>query len=157
MNKPQIVIVAGTRNSGKTTYLKEVRQRAQKRGLQVGGFLSSAQWENGEKVRYYLTNLQTNESRLLARRGDTTAALKTGRYAFDSRVFDWGNRFVRQQTHLPIIMLDEFGPLEQKQNGWYDLLIYLLRHYQGRLFLSVRTSLLPHLLHLINKIRTENT
>ncbi len=155
MNRPQIVIVSGKKNSGKTAYLQEIRQRAQKRGWQVGGFLSEAKLQNNVKTQYRLLNLQTEEQRILAWRKSDSSALATGRFAFDPTVFAWGNRFVRQQLHFPVIILDEFGPLEMRGKGWFDLLGFLLAQYRGLLFISVRPDLLSSLMHLIGtKVRT---
>ena len=145
----QITLIVGRKNSGKTAYLEEIYHRALKKGLQVGGFLSKAQWDGNCKTRYFLHNLQTGEKRLLAWQSAHACSLNIGRFALSEDTFHWGNVFVRQQLRLPVIMVDEFGPLEMRQQGWYDLLRFLVTQYSGFLFISVRPDLVDALLRMI--------
>ncbi len=151
--KLQIVLVCGAKNAGKTQYLKEIHNRARKRGLKVGGFLSLAQTENGLKTHYFVHLLHMGEQRLLARYSAKPSHLKIGRYVFEPRTFEWAEHIVKQQLGLPVLILDEFGPLEMEGKGWYALLLFLLRHYKGLLFISVRPTLLRPLLELIRNER----
>ncbi len=147
--KLQIVIVSGKKNAGKTKYLQEIRQRAAGKGWDVGGFLSIARWENNEKSHYFLFDLQNAKEHLLAWKSDKPAALRIGQYELSASAFDWGTNLIRSQLHLPVLILDEFGPLEMQEKGWYKALLFLLKHYRGILFISVRPDLLSPLLHLI--------
>ncbi len=145
----QITLIVGRKNSGKTAYLEEIYHGALKKGLQVGGFLSKAQWDGNRKTRYFLHNLQNGEKHLLAWQSAAPSPLHAGQFAFLPETFEWGFRFVQNQLHLPVIIMDEFGPLEMRQQGWYDLLRFLATQYSGFLFISVRPDLVDALLRMI--------
>lgn len=144
------VLIAGRKDSGKTAYLGWLANRAKSRGWRVGGFLSLGEFEGARKARYYLLDIAAGEKRLLAWRQVAATPLKIGPYAFDPAVFKWAEQRIRRQMAADILMLDEYGPLEQRGMGFRPTLDFLLSHYRGILVITVRPALLPHLKEILD-------
>ncbi|HPI72572.1 MAG TPA: nucleoside-triphosphatase [bacterium] len=179
MSSPSIALAVGRPNSGKTTWLAAIVQRARSRGLKIDGLLSHGLWVNGIKATYELEAVATGERRPLARMnepatGDSSldekninptagslfaasapdgkgSMITCGRFQFSRFAFDWGNKILRSSSG--IIVIDEFGPLEASGNGLWPGIDYLLRHHTGPLLIAVRPSLQADLLQRIRTIK----
>ena len=155
MRSPKLsaVLVAGARNAGKTTYLAETALRAKARGYSLGGFLSLAEVNDRGKNRYYLEDLTTRERRLLAWRTDTpNRTPPAGPFHFDHEVFDWAKNRITENLDADLIILDEYGPLEQRRGGHYPAIAYLRDHYTGIVMISVRPDLVQPLKNLFTAL-----
>ncbi len=163
MNNPrpkklQPVLVSGGKNAGKTSYLLNLVERARMRGWRVGGFVSVAEWENGEKKRYFLRHLPSNEQRLAARKGSPqTDEWHIGSYVFETETFRWAQSCARNPNRFDLFLLDEFGPLEVRGLGLSPILKMLLAEFTGILVISVRPSLLPELQKRLKTAIRKNT
>ncbi len=154
--KLQPVLVSGGKNAGKTSYLLNLVERARMRGWRVGGFVSLAEWEHGEKMRYFLRDLSGNRQRLVARKGSRrTDEWHVGSYVFEPETFHWAKSCARNPNRFDVFLLDEFGPLEAKGLGLSPLLEMLLAEFNGILVISVRPALLPDLQQKLKKATTE--
>ena len=146
----QIVLVVGKKSAGKTRYLHWLSDRLREKGKRVAGFLSIGNWDGGEKNRYFLKDLETGESMLLAEKPEHGPADKPAiGYRFKQPAFNRATARYREIFNSEILFLDEYGPLEVKRGGFYPALQFLLKNYQGILFISVRPSLNKTLLHTI--------
>ncbi len=155
--KLQPVLVSGGKNAGKTSYLLNLVERARMRGWRVGGFVSLAEWEHGEKKRYFLRDVSGNRQRLVARKGThRTDEWHVGSYVFDPETFRWAQSCARQPNRFDVFLLDEFGPLERKGLGLSPILEMLLAEFNGILVISVRPALLPDVLQMLKKATTGN-
>ena len=155
MHSPKLnaVIVAGSRNAGKTAYLAETVIRAKAHGYAVGGFLSIGEMHDREKHRYFLEDIVTGERRLLARRTGTAAHPQhAGPFHFDQDTFDWAKERITQSLDADLIIIDEYGPLEQDEGGHYAAISFLKENYAGILMLSVRPGLVRPLKKLLSSI-----
>ncbi|MBN1120838.1 MAG: ATP-binding cassette domain-containing protein [Anaerolineae bacterium] len=120
---PQLIIVTGQSGSGKSTWCKELSLRAKGIGLSIGGILSPAVFENGEKTGIDLINLADGSHRRLAgQRQGTSSGVTTPRWQFDEATLDWGNIILGNLPPTDLVIIDELGPLEFRrgmglQNG----------------------------------------
>ena len=150
----RIVLVIGPKDSGKTSYLKILAERAIHRGLTVGGFLSVNHTNPPDKKKYFLQFLKTGQEKLLASTTCTSRqAIHYGEYFFDPKIFELGNRILKSSIQSNLIILDEFGPLEQQQTGFYSGFNFLLKHYKGILIIALRPALQSYLKDLIYRYR----
>ncbi len=150
------VLVVGHKNSGKTAYLEILAQKARGKGLQVAGFLSRGQWQDNEKPVYHLADLGNNRQYLLA--SETPHASRPffyGRYYFSPRVFDIGNRILRECSVADVVVLDEFGPLERAGKGFREGFDHILNNFQGVFLLAVRPSLVPFVMKQLSEFRQD--
>jgi iron complex transport system ATP-binding protein len=110
---PQLIIVTGQSGSGKSTWCKELARRAAEKGLSVGGVLSPAVFENGEKTGIDLIDLSDGTRRRLAdRRQGSSSKVTTPRWQFDEAALDWGNTILGNLPSTDLVIIDELGPLE---------------------------------------------
>jgi nucleoside-triphosphatase THEP1 len=138
----KIALVIGPKNSGKTSYLKTVVSRTQHKGLTVGGILSVSHANDLEKKDYFLCDIQTNREELLASTVTHSGhTIQYGEYRFNPKIFELGNQILQKSIHSDLIILDEFGPLELQQSGFYQGFDFLLNHYKGILIIALRPAL----------------
>lgn len=147
---PQPVLVVGAKNSGKTTYLEAIIERGRARDLRIGGIVSKGQWRHRKKHEYIIRDIAADERRTLGSLYEPTSpSVKVGAYYLLCSTLEWTNKILVKSIDCDVILLDEFGPLEMYGKGNYPALLYLLEHYTGYLFISVRPELADHLKELI--------
>src|SRR5512139_1396537 len=96
MKAPTLIIVTGDRGAGKTTFCVRLVELARSSGRSIGGVLSPAVFEQGEKIGIDTIDLRTNERRRLADRFDPVhRGLSTQRWSFSAEVIAWGNAVLR--------------------------------------------------------------
>ncbi len=144
------VLVVGSKNSGKTAYLDAIIGRGRARDLRIGGIVSCGQWKHRKKHEYIIRDLATGEQRTLASLNKPSSpSVNVGEYYLLCSTLRWTNEIFVKSIDCDVIVLDEFGPLEMRGEGNYPALLYLLEHYTGYLFISVRPELADHLKELI--------
>lgn len=146
----KVVLVVGDKNSGKTTYLKDIINRCKEKGYQVGGLLGPGTIKNGTKYSYHLMDVQSGKRRLFAsKEKEMNNSFVYGSYHFSRSTITWGNKILRESRMKDIIFFDEYGPLEGLGLGFQDELDWLLKNIRGILFISVRPSLKENVLNRI--------
>jgi nucleoside-triphosphatase THEP1 len=145
---PQVVLVSGPRNTGKTEYARWVVERARAAGHRVAGFYSEAEWEGGVKARFYLQDVADPGHRALLASvcPSPELDLRAGPYHLSSEAFRRADPVLRRAKGADLICIDEVGPLEVKGGGFHGALRYLLAEHDGVLLLTVRPSVVPAVL-----------
>lgn len=153
---PALYLVAGEKNSGKTSWCRELVAAAHAGGQSVRGLLSEPVLLSGHKVAIDLVDIAGRERRRLAvlrawpgavpfatalqRQGAVLPA--AGRWDFDPAVLAWGNEILRRQGQSDLLVVDEIGPLEFNQGGGLQAAFTALSAERYRLgFLTVRPNL----------------
>jgi nucleoside-triphosphatase len=153
-NRVSIALVVGSKNSGKTTYLEHLLRKGKQKNLRTGGFLSRGNFTGTQKKKYFLQDIRSGTQYLLA---STTPhpsrTISYGEYYFDQKIFELGNQLLEAQMDGDLIILDEFGPLELRGQGFRRAFDILLQHYTGIILIAVRASLLPEILKLLKPIK----
>lgn len=146
-------LIVGRKNSGKTHFLRSTAARLRSQGLKVGGFVSVGEFTNGAKNNYYLQDLETGNSKLLASTDSRIKhdAFRQGRYFFDPEIFEWANQTLINKSSYDAIIIDEYGPLESREKGLFPSFDFLVRNHRGSLFVSVRPALVSQLCNLLEK------
>lgn len=139
-----ILLVSGWRRAGKSTLLLTIRQAVQAAGLSVGGLLSVARFEDGEKTGIDLVDAATGQPMPLAATG-TDGAVSTGHYSFDPAALAAGLAYAERGKTADVFFVDELGPLELvRGEGWAEVIPVLRQRAFGVALVVVRPELLDH-------------
>lgn len=133
---PQVLIVTGGVDSGKTTLLQQLLFRLKKRRLKVSGIVAEGIWENGKKCGYDAIFLSSGERHLLCRK-ELSSSLNIGRFGFYEEAFAAGEKAITMEKESALTVLDEIGQLELAGKGWASVLSELL-DTKNRLLIVVR-------------------
>ncbi len=147
--KGVVILVSGERQVGKTTLLLQVRAAANR--LRVGGFLSVARFEGGEKTGIDLMDAATGEMMPLAvaesngtrdERG-LKNEVRTGHYRFNPAALAAGLRYASAGQAAGVFFVDELGPLELvRGEGWADVIPMIRARAFGAALVVVRPELI---------------
>lgn len=133
-----MMILTGNRGCGKTTLLKRI---IMENNLAVQGFLSLKIVEDGVPVGIRILTLPEREEIFMATATRRKSGLSTGYYSFEKEAFQrLDERFALFDNNLPFI-LDEFGLLEMKGLGHYNLFKRLVSS-RLKMLVVVRSDLL---------------
>lgn len=116
----RLVLVSGTRGTGKTTWCSRVVAEARANGLGVAGVLSPHVLHDGVRVAIDLLDVTTGERHRLASRRDPAAApptppaapLPRAHWIFDRATLVWGNEVLDRAGPTDLLVIDELGVLE---------------------------------------------
>jgi nucleoside-triphosphatase THEP1 len=127
-----VILISGERQVGKTTLLLEVRAAAIR--LRLGGFLSVARFENGEKTGIDLMDaatgkimplafVESEDTQMNADEHKLKGETRTGHYRFDSAALAAGLCYALAGQGADVFLVDELGPLELlRGEGWADVI-----------------------------------
>jgi len=144
---PAIYFITGMSGSGKTTFMQDLSLQMKLKGLKPGGFVAPGTWLNNRRDQFTLIDLETGLELPLTRPcGDSAPDI--GRFCFDAATIDYGNTLLIKQSSdlsFSVIFVDEVGPFELKQQGWYQGMQALLTSQTPQIW-SVRENLVPALI-----------
>ncbi|MBN2366235.1 MAG: molybdopterin-guanine dinucleotide biosynthesis protein B, partial [Calditrichaeota bacterium] len=94
------------------------------------------------KKEYFLEDLNSGKQYLLASKTPhPSRTIRYGSYYFDPEIFELGNQLLLDNLNNDLLVLDEFGPLELRGQGFRPAVDLILRAYRGIFLLAVRPSL----------------
>lgn len=143
IGKKNILIISGKEKSGKSTLLRLIVTQLKKEGLSIGGFVSLAVIENNQHVGYNLIHLLNQQEVQLSRTNYIPLAPKVGNYYFLNHGLEEANRWLQLENieRSDLVVIDEIGPWELRQQGWAKSLTNIVKNYQRPLILVVRESI----------------
>jgi nucleoside-triphosphatase THEP1 len=125
-----IYIVIGKINSGKTQMMISLYNK-EKKG---DGFVSVKIFDEGEHIGYMITRLSTDEKMPLAMKTHTLppkwdGTYRCGPYSFSKKALTFAEKIVEDSMFKGFapIYLDEVGPLELGNRGFYRILKKVLQ------------------------------
>ncbi len=121
---PNIYLITGKVQEGKTTFLSELVEQLKKEELRITGFLSRGFFANGERTGFTLENLNTGEQVPMATVEEREGWLKFRRFYFNPMAFKLGEKWVSSglSQRPDLVVIDEVGPLELEEKGWWNVL-----------------------------------
>jgi nucleoside-triphosphatase THEP1 len=143
MDRPKadakVVLWVGPKHSGKSTGARGLADRAAAAGMAVAGLLAVAVRRGGCLMRFDVVDLATGRRRPLAHRAEPHEA-DVGRFRFDPGALAFGNDALASALarSAALVVVDEFGPLELRGEGWRPAVDRLLPTCHGVLLLVVR-------------------
>jgi nucleoside-triphosphatase len=149
-----LILWVGPKHSGKTTSAARLVQAAHASGFVVAGCLAPSVYANDLLTGFDIVDLRTSERTPLARcdtrHGQdrsfqfTAEGLRLGRGALDPTATEGAD----------LIVVDEYGPLELKSQGWRATTDRLMTSTDAVLLLVVREELVDKVLQLYGGIPT---
>jgi nucleoside-triphosphatase THEP1 len=148
-NYQKIIILTGEAGKGKTTFLKQIISALKADGCNISGIIAEAQFLNGIKTGYNLVNISSDEKKILIRTEEFPEAIKFRKYYFNNDVLNWGKTILDSITDFDseIIVIDEIGPLELEEGGWYESLNKLTALAQYKMIWVVRKQILADVIN----------
>jgi nucleoside-triphosphatase THEP1 len=118
--RPDVVIITGDIQQGKTTYAKEVVEILRKKGKIIGGFLAVGIHKNGKRIGFDLYNIKSSSQVPLCRTTANPDWVKQGVYYFDPEGIKTGLEILDHVTAetSQLVVIDEIGPMELNDKGW---------------------------------------
>lgn len=131
----------GPKHSGKTTSAIRLIQMVRIEGFIVAGILEPSLYYNSELVGFDVLDIQNQKRMPLARRKKDKST--TGLFNFITDGLKFGNAVLgTEATKLAdLVIIDEFGPLELKGNGWRRNIDSLLSCSNAIILIVIRQEL----------------
>ncbi|MBK8595236.1 MAG: hypothetical protein IPN83_06515 [Holophagales bacterium] len=118
--EPALVLLTGTRGTGKSRWCERLAGVGRAAGLDVAGLVSPAVVESGVKTAIDLLDLGSGARRRLADRPPPglpgTAGLG---WRFHPETLAWGNEVLGRTGPCDLLVLDELGPLELRDESGF--------------------------------------
>lgn len=147
--KNKLILWVGEKHCGKTTSAAELVRRAGKEGFKVSGLLAPCVYRDNEFIGFDVLDLRSSHRTSLARCKDG----KAGPFDFISGGLKLGDAVLslEETRSADLIVVDEFGPLELKGNGWRKSVDSLLTTSDAIILLVVRRELVDAVRQLYAK------
>lgn len=118
-NSPLLILVTGSRGSGKTTFCGRLVDAAREAGWKTTGILSRPVFEGSTRTAIEAEDLRGGAVQQLAVRSDQpTPGSKI--WKFESAAVDWCNQVFATSTPTDLLVVDELGPLEFDQGSGFQ-------------------------------------
>jgi len=120
LKRPEVVIITGDVHQGKTTTAQKVISDLLDRNIKIGGFLSLAINDNGQRTGFNLFDIESSEQIELCSVVKDENRLRIGQYYFNNAAIEKGLKILNKDNLInkQLIVIDEIGPLELKDRGW---------------------------------------
>jgi nucleoside-triphosphatase THEP1 len=143
---PDICLVTGDREEGKTAFLVKMVDDLIAEGQKVTGFLAIG-IHDAEGIRYgfNIRNIETGEeAEFCVSHGDNDWE-RIGRFSINPAGLAKGYEWMAPERirHSDILVIDELGPLEMTGRGWSDLIGRILHEDPKPMIWTVRRNLAP--------------
>jgi nucleoside-triphosphatase THEP1 len=137
--KNNTILVTGDRGDGKSTMLAELASLFKSQGIQTGGIISPAVFEEGIKAGYDLINIATSEQQRLSQIHKREGMANVGRFYFfdEGIVFGKSALAVKNNQNSQIVFIDEIGAWELQGQGWAESLNELIMQCDMPVILAV--------------------
>jgi len=137
----RLILWTGPKHSGKTTSATCLIQMARTEGFIVAGILEPSSYDNGELLGFDVLDLHSQKRTPLARRNKDKRTIGSFKFIADGLKF--GNAILSSETikSADLVIIDEFGPLEIKGNGWRRNIDSLLSSSNAIILIIIRQEL----------------
>ena len=139
----EVIILTGDQGDGKTRLIKDLIESHEKHTIHFAGFYSEGSWLDGERDKYRIVNILNQASELLCERDDPVSDIRSGPFNFRQTGIAFGCDILKNITpdKKTVVIIDEIGPLELRDEGWAKCMDELLQVRQTMIW-TVRPALL---------------
>ena len=152
----KVIIVAGERGEGKTTFVKKTAKTLKFKGKSIFGFYAVNRIDSQNREGYELHNVASDEKIVLCRRDDPkNGELHLMDFWFNKGSIKMGEEWLKQgfSSLDPIFFLDEAGKFELDGYVWNNILMDIVNRNKGTLILTVRNKFVKK---IIEKYRLDS-
>ena len=155
IKNPTVIILAGNKHSGKTTFATELSILLKSNGEKVGGFLAPGKFENNHRTEFDILDLSSGKKMLLSGINQEEGE-KIGPFRFNVEGQNFGKEILKGQNlkETEIVFIDEIGPLELKGFGWAESIDQLMDDPDKIHFWIVRRGIIKKVIQKWNLINT---
>lgn len=138
--KRKVFIVSGERAAGKTSFTVKLIKILREEGVIAGGFIAERLMEGPETTGYDLVDLENGKKEPFLRADGNAGSQKIGKFTILPSGLTFGNRIIHSLIHGKnrIVVIDEVGALELRNEGWAESLRELLDKADNHILLVVR-------------------
>ena len=121
---PHILLVTGSVEGGKTSYLSALVDLLKDKGVNVGGFLCPGIFEQGKRSDFVLENIGDGKQVRMATSRKSEGWIPYRRFYFNPEAFRQGKEWISLclQGKPQVVVIDEVGPMEMEDSGWWEVL-----------------------------------
>lgn len=144
MNKqPKIYLFTGERDSGKTSFLKNIIEQLIKKRKNIDGFYAEKYFIENTFLGYNLVHvLDGLKIDFLTLKTDLSDANST-RFDINSNALSIGNQWLKEiSPSVELILIDEVGKWELQGKGWAKAIENLIKHSNIPILMVVREKFL---------------
>ncbi|MFP4460169.1 MAG: nucleoside-triphosphatase [Candidatus Zixiibacteriota bacterium] len=145
---PQIKIITGPINSGKSTRLFEIANSLKARGEKIYGIIAEGIFENDKKIGFDIIDLDTGHRKKLARTNEKLVGFQLGKFHFSEKAFEFAKRAIEKGIDEKHLFIDEIGPMELDRKGYFDIFSKSLFSYTENIYVVVRENIMDEFLRL---------
>jgi nucleoside-triphosphatase THEP1 len=143
---PEIVIITGTINSGKTAFLQKLIVQERTRGNCPSGIIAHGIFRDDQKIGYNIEDIASGMTLPLARAGShKDGDQMVGQYSFSKKTIEFAKSALLNFTSGGVVFLDEAGPLELSGGGYADCISVLVDSHISKLYIVVREGLVDEI------------
>jgi len=144
INRSNIIFITGHEKTGKSSFLYKIVKQLKQEGIHVGGFISPAVREDDIFTGHDLLSLKDGKQYPLSRINGTKEMPRVGNYYFKASTINKGHELlnINNLSNTDVVVVDEIGPWELKNNGWATALSPLLKLYDKPMIWVVRESII---------------
>ena len=153
--RTKLIIWTGPKHSGKTTAAEGLAGSARAAGFSVAGLTAPSVHQAGGLIGFDVVDLRTGARAPLARH-EATGRLRVGDYGFLAEGLAAGERALGAAAlWADLVIVDEFGPLELRGEGWRACTDSLVAGAKGLIVLVVREELVDAVRRLYESAPSE--
>jgi nucleoside-triphosphatase THEP1 len=141
---PTLVLWVGPKHAGKTTAAARLAERARDDDFSVAGLLAPSRYRDGELIGFDVVDIHTGRHAPLAEcDAHAKGAAQVGAFTFTTEGLRLGSAALSSAAALSadLVIVDEFGPLEMRGDGWRETVDRLISRARGVILLIVRQEL----------------
>ncbi|TSA37899.1 MAG: DUF2478 domain-containing protein [Porphyromonadaceae bacterium] len=141
---PDIYLVIGDREEGKTTFLLKMVNDLIAEGKKVSGFMAIGIHDrDGVRHGFAIRNIETGEEAEFCVTDGNPHWEKIGKFRINPDGLAKGYEWMASERirHSDILVIDELGPLEMAGKGWSDLIGRILQEDPKTMIWTVRRNL----------------
>ncbi len=137
-----VLIITGEVHQGKTTFLAQLLQAMQTKGMPAAGFLSRAVTVENERRAYELEFFPSGERLSMAIDEAREGWQSFRRYSFNPVAWEAGSKRLMEAStgKNTWLVIDELGPMELEGLGWHQLTTRLLELQHPKMIWVVRKN-----------------
>ena len=136
-----VIIISGDTQSGKSSFLTQIQQALEKRGIGQVGFITDSLYEEDEIIGHVINKLSDGDKFRISFREPKENAQKIGRFYLMNNGLEFGKNIISEINNSDskdVVIIDEIGKLEIDGGGWSAEVKELLSDKSKTIILIVR-------------------